>query len=426
MRTLYLECHMGAAGDMLMAALLELHPDPNGFLERLNALGIPGVAVRAEPSEKRGIRGTRIRVTVHGEEEEPGDDGHGEHHDGEHRHDGHCHGQGHGHEGKDHREGHGGHAHATLHDIEGTIDGLALPERVRDDARAVYRLIAEAEGEAHGRPADRIHFHEVGTLDAVADIVGVCMLMGELGAGRVLASPVHVGCGQVRCAHGILPVPAPATAHILRGVPIYGGSIRGELCTPTGAALLKHFAAAFGDMPVMTVEKIGYGMGKKDFDAANCVRALMGKTEEAGRDRVVELRCNLDDMTPEAIGFAQETLLERGALDVFTTPIGMKKNRPGVLLSCLCTIERRDEVAKLIFEHTTTLGLRENVCERRTLERTERTVETKYGAVRLKESAGWGVTRRKAAYEDVARIAREREIPFSDAASRVMEEIDGK
>ncbi len=281
-------------------------------------------------------------------------------------------------------------------------------------------MIAEAESSVHGRPVDQIHFHEVGSMDAVADIVGVCMLMEELGAERVLASPVHVGSGQVRCAHGVLPVPAPATAHILKGVPVYGGGIRGELCTPTGAALLKHFVAAFGAMPVMTVSAVGYGMGRKDFEAANCVRASLGVIE-GGTGEVSELCCNLDDMTPEAIGFVQELLFQEGALDVYTIPIGMKKSRPGVLLVCMCRCEMAEAMAAMLFRHTTTLGVREIVSRRYTLHRETRTVSTPYGPVAVKTSTGWGVAKSKAEYEDVARIAKEHGLSFAEVQALVEE-----
>ena len=195
-------------------------------------------------------------------------------------------------------------------DIRARIAALPVPQRVRDNILAVYGRLAAAESEAHGRPVDQIHFHEVGTMDALADITAVCLLLEGSRRSRSSSRPC-VGSGHVRCAHGILPVPAPATAILLRGVPIYGGHIAGELCTPTGAALLTQFAARFGDMPPMRVERIGYGMGRKDFPAANCVRALLGETEDSAED-VLELACNLDDMTPEAIGFALERLLEAG------------------------------------------------------------------------------------------------------------------
>lgn len=424
MKTLYLECNMGAAGDMLTAALLELHPDPQGFVERMNRLGLPGVVFAAQPAVKCGITGTQVSVTVGGEEEESHDvplhshvhetaqdEAHPGHahdhvhdHVHEHTHD-HEHEHTHGHE-HSHEHGHGHHHHAGMGDIRHILSHLDIPQPVRQDAEAVYQLIAQAESHAHGRPVEEIHFHEVGTLDAVTDVVAVCWLLHDLSPEQIVASPVHVGCGQVRCAHGILPVPAPATAYILQGVPTYGGSVQGELCTPTGAALLKHFVQRFGPSPVMRVEKTGYGMGKKDFEAANCVRAMLGQTQEESA-AIAQLACNLDDMTPEALGFAQERLWEAGALDVTTAPIGMKKNRPGVQLTCLCRLEDREKLVSVLFAHTTTLGVRESLCTRYTLARSQRTVETEHGPVRVKEARGWGVTREKPEYEDVANIARE-------------------
>lgn len=295
MKTLYLDCGMGAAGDMLAAALLELIPDSDEFLEKVNGLGIPGVRVERELSVKCGITGTHMKVLVNGAEEESCDHGHGEHeHSHEHHHGGHEHSHehhhgdhehhhedhecGHEHSHEHHHEDHG-HSHNSMSAIRHIVEGhLGLPEKVKEDIMAVYELIAQAESQVHGVPVTEIHFHEVGTMDAIADIAMVCLLMDKLSPERVVASPIHTGSGQIRCAHGILPVPAPATAYILKGVPIYGGSVKGELCTPTGAALLKHFATEFGAMPVMKTEAIGYGMGKKDFEAANCLRAFWGET----------------------------------------------------------------------------------------------------------------------------------------------------
>ena len=398
MKTLYLDCSMGAAGDMLTAALYELLDEPAkaAFLQQMNALGLPQVAVSAEPMTKCGILGTHMKVTVGGVEEDVLFHDHDHDHDHDHEHE-------HHHHEHDHEHTHH-HHHSSMNDIAQILSALPLSERVRADAAAVYQEIAEAESVAHNAPVDQIHFHEVGTLDAVADVTAVCLLMELLDVEKVLASPVHVGSGQVQCAHGILPVPAPATAYILREVPIYGGSIRGELCTPTGAALLKHFVSAFGEMPVMKVQKIGYGMGKKDFPAANCVRALLGETADTG-DQVLELSCNLDDMTPEQIGFASEQLFAASALDVYTVPVGMKKSRPGVLLSVLCAPETREAVLAALFRHTTTLGVRENTFRRYTLRRSFETVETPYGSVQVKTSEGYGVTRRKYEYDDLARIA---------------------
>ena len=386
MRTLYLDCGMGAAGDMLTAALLELLPEPESFVAELNGLGIPGVEFSAEKCQKCGISGTHMAVKVYGQEE-------GETHP---------------------------HTHGSLHDIRTIVQALPIPTMVKLDILSVYEEIAQAESHVHGVPVNQIHFHEVGTLDAVADVTAVCLLLHRLNPEQILASPVHVGSGTVKCAHGILPVPAPATAYLLRGIPMYGGEISGELCTPTGAALLKHFVTEFGKMPPMRVESIGYGMGKKDFPRANCVRALLGQTEEAG-DEIAELRCNLDDMTGEDIGFAMEALLAGGALDVFTTPIGMKKSRPGVLLTVLCRPAEQEKMAKLLFRHTTTLGVRVGLCSRFTLRRSEEVTQTPYGPVRRKISRGYGVCREKPEYDDLVKIAREQGKSLSEIREMLKE-----
>ena len=410
MKTLYLDCSMGAAGDMLTAALLELLPDPDKFVEKLNGLGIPEVQFVKETAVKCGITGTHVSVKVHGVEED--EEMHHHHHDHEHEH--------HHEHDHDHEHDHHHHHHSSLHDIEHIISHLRLPKKTEQDVLAVYGLIAEAESHAHDVPVSEIHFHEVGTMDAVADITAVCLLMEELAVQRVIVSPVHVGSGQVRCAHGILPVPAPATAHILRDVPIYGGSIKGELCTPTGAALLKHFADGFGEMPVMKTRAIGYGMGKKDFEAANCVRAMLGESEDKG-DTVSELSCNVDDMTAEEIGFAAERLLEGGALDVYTVPIGMKKSRPGTLIRVICREQDRDNMIRLMFEHTTTIGIREAVTRRYVLERSIESIMTPYGEVRRKKSSGYGVSRSKYEYDDLSRIAMEKNISL-EAVKKLLDE----
>ena len=423
MRTIYLDCGMGAAGDMLMAALLELCPEKKEeFLGKMNGLGLPGVKVEAEPAVKCGITGTHMNVTVFGEEEEI-EDVHDHGHAHTHSHEA-CesiaadglHSHVHSHDGHGHSHHH--HHHSTMAGIASIIDGLDIPAPVKEDMKAVYALIAEAESHAHGMPVDQIHFHEVGTMDAVADIAGVCLLFHELGADQIIASPVHVGSGHVHCAHGILPVPAPATAHILQGIPVYSTQVQGELCTPTGAALLKHFVKEFREMPVMTTSKIGYGMGKKDFERANCVRAFLGDTAETG-DEIAELSCNLDDMTAEAIGFAEEALFEAGALEVYTIPVGMKKSRPGILLTCMCRREDEEKMVELLFRHTTTLGVREHISRRFTLKRREETVETAYGPVRKKISQGHGVTRAKLEYEDLAAIAKKTGRPLEEIRKEI-------
>lgn len=387
MRILYLDCSMGAAGDMLMAALYELLDDKQAFLDTMRGLGLPGIEISAEPAVKCGITGTHMKVLVHGSEELDALHDHLHEHAHEHSHD------------------HEHHHHTDLHEIEHLLSHLDLPQTVRDDALGVYHRIAEAESKVHGRPVDQIHFHEVGTLDALADVVGVCLLMHLLAPDRVYASSVHVGCGQVKCAHGILPVPAPATALLLAGVPIYGGAIQGELCTPTGAALLTHFVTKFGELPAMRLLKSGYGMGTKDFPAANCVRAMLGEMD-APTEEILELSCNLDDCTGEAIGFAMERLLDAGALDVYWTSVGMKKNRPGISLTCMCRPLDREKMVELLFRHTTTLGVRESAFRRYTLSRESKTIQTPDGDIRVKVSTGYGVAREKPEFEDLAKIAR--------------------
>lgn len=393
MKTLYFDCAMGAAGDMLMGALSELHPDRDGFLTRLNCALAGRAVVSAAPDSKCGISGTHISVSINGHEEGEEPDGHCD--AGHHHH------------------------HTSISEIFAFLDHAEADSAVIADAKAVYTLLADAESRVHGRPIENIHFHEIGSLDALADILGVSMLIHELAPVKIVCSPINVGSGTVKCAHGILPVPAPATELILRGVPVYGGSIRGELCTPTGAALLKHFSTGFGEIPLMSVSAAGYGTGTKNFDAANVVRAMIGESRsDAGE--ILELKCNLDDMTAEEVGYAQEMLFSAGALDVYTAPIGMKKNRPAVLLTCMCRREQRDEMLRCIFANTSTLGVREYVCSRYTLSRREESVETEYGAVHIKSASGWGVSRSKPEYEDVARIARETGRSFHEVASWIM------
>jgi len=426
MKTLYLECNMGAAGDMLTAALLELIGDKQAFIDQMNGLGLPGVHVASEPSVKCGITGTHMRVTVDGVEEESADADHPHehHHDHDHGHD-HDHPHEHDHEHEHehahdhpHDHDHAHHHHSSVKDINELIDSLPVSGRVKADAKAVYALIADAESKVHGRPVTEIHFHEVGTMDAVADVIGVCLLMETLSPDQVLASPVATGSGHVHCAHGILPVPAPATALILQGIPSLAGHVKGELCTPTGAALLKHFASGFGERPVMTVEAVGYGMGKKDFEQANCVRVFLGESE-ARREPVVRLDCNLDDMTGEEIGFAMEQLFAAGAFDVYTTTIGMKKSRPGILLSVICSPDNADKLAGLVMKHTTTLGVRRQDLKRYILKREIRTVRTEYGEVRIKVASGMGVEKAKAEYEDLAALARQHGVPLKTVREAV-------
>lgn len=415
MKTLFLECNMGAAGDMLLASLSELLPAPDQFMDDLKTLGLPGVAISRTYASSAGIRGARVQVLVNGEEERskdvPPTGVSVEQKD-------HCHHHDDGRIGEDGAENTSHshsrhHRHTSMAKIRQLIAGLPVSGKVQDDVLAVYRLIADAESQAHGCPVEEIHFHEVGTMDALTDITGVSLLMEKIGAEKIYCSPINVGSGAVRCAHGILPVPTPATAAILKGVPCYGSTFPGELCTPTGAALLKHFVSGFGPMPQMSTEKIGVGIGAKEFPAANILRTFLGNTA-AEMASVEELSCNLDDCTGEEIGFAFELLLEHGALDVFLTPIQMKKSRPGTLVTVISKPEDAEKLTALLLRHTTTLGVRRKICSRTRIHRFVETRETPFGPVRVKIGENDDLRKSKIEYEDAAAIALAQGIPLRD------------
>ncbi len=448
MRTLYLECNMGVSGDMLMGALYELLSDSEKdiFLKTMNSLFPEDIMLQTSSSEKCGIWGTKMNVVILGQEESSQDAQK------------HCHVQQDTTEyTHEHTEHH--HIHTSYPQMLAQIDCLPVSAAVKEDAKAVYTLIGNAESIAHHTDISQIHFHEVGTLDAVMDVVGCCLLLEILDPEQILASPIHVGSGNVCCAHGILPVPAPATAEILKDVPIYGGTIEGELCTPTGAALLKHFVSQFTTMPPMSVERTGYGMGTKDFANANCLRAFWGclsilpvpssrqlpdspgfaglqdnheqethpdyYTEKFhSLDQILELSCNLDDMTPEAVSYAANLLREAGALDVFTTPIYMKKDRPGILLTVLCNVSEESRFSRLILTHTATRGIRVQPCYRRTLDAQFRKISTVYGDITIKISTGYGIHKFKPEYEDVAKAAKQCKVPFQNVYMAAVEAFE--
>lgn len=462
MKTLYIECKMGAAGDMLTAGLYELLSEhqKQEFLEQMNSMFGQDIRMLADTKTAGGITGTHMHVHVLGQEEsafghehthdahphgelahlhsEHGQHTHEHHehghsHDHEHPHEGHKHThETHPHEDHDHTHTHNhSHSHHSYRAILERIQELPLSADVRGHASAVYRLIGEAEAKVHQTELDQIHFHEVGSLDALADVVACCLLFSMLAPERIVCSPIHVGSGTVRCAHGILPVPAPATAELLKGIPCYTGQIDSELCTPTGAAILKHFADCFGPMPAMNISQIGVGHGTKEFAVLNAMRTFLGESADHTdidtdhADQIADISCNLDDMTGEALGYCMELLLDAGALDVFYIPIQMKKNRPGILLHCLCAPERLDTFCRLILRHTTTRGVRYQYFDRKKLTSRVETVETPVGAVRRKVSEGDRIAKAKYEFEDLKRIAAEQGLSLYELIEMIADKPDG-
>ncbi|MDO4661920.1 MAG: nickel pincer cofactor biosynthesis protein LarC [Tissierellia bacterium] len=405
MRTLYLECKMGVAGDMLTASLLELFDNKEEIVDMLNGIGIERVKYEPIKINKSGIVGSYMKVSIDGKEEM--DVLHHNHHEHHHEHD-HEHMYEHTHH----------HIHRSLQDITDIINSLNLDPKVKNDAIEVYKLIAKAESISHDTDISEIHFHEVGTIDAVADVVAVSFLINKLNPDRIVSSSLNLGSGFVECAHGILPVPAPATLYLIKDIPSYSSDIESELTTPTGAALIKYFADDFSNMPLMKISKIGYGMGKKDFDRLNAVRAIIGEKEDKSED-IYDLSFNVDDMTGEEIGFMSKKLFEIGALDVFTTSIGMKKSRPGIMVNVLTKKDNKDAIVRAIFKYTTTIGIRENSMNRYFLKRDIEEINTEFGKIRLKKSSGFGMKRQKYEYEDLARIAEENNLSIMEIKERL-------
>lgn len=403
MKTLYIQCNMGCAGDMLMSALSELLPNKDEFFQKLNKIGLKDVVYESKAVERCGITGTLTDVKINGEIEESTDNDHN-------------------HEHSHHHHDHHHHEHSDMKSITEIINGLNIPEKVKNDAIEVYNIIADAESKVHNKPVDLIHFHEVGNKDAIADIVGVSYIMYELDVDNICCSNINVGSGTVKCAHGILPVPALATAFIMKGMPVYSNDVVGELCTPTGAALLKYFVNEYKPMPTIEIEKIGYGMGHKEFETANCVRAILGNTQEEKTDTITKLECNIDDMTGEEISFAEEMLFSAGARDVFTVPIYMKKNRLAVILTCLCVEKDKNKIIETIFKHTSTIGIRETVMNRYVLNRKIEEKHTKLGTIQVKKSFGYGCEKEKIEYSTLSELATKNDMSISQVKKLISED----
>ncbi|MBQ5995206.1 MAG: nickel pincer cofactor biosynthesis protein LarC [Clostridia bacterium] len=377
---IYFECNMGAAGDMLASALVDLSEDRQGTVDELNSLGLPDTKILLSDGEQCGIYGTHLEILIGGEKETP-DSHHGHHH---------------------HRHG------RSLADINEIIACLNISEEIKQDVRNIYGIVAEAEAKAHRKEVTQVHFHELGMLDAVADITVTAYLLRKLKAEKIICSPINVGNGTVKCEHGIIPVPAPATANILTGVPYYKSDIQTELCTPTGAALLKYFSDSFERDPKLEiVKKIGIGTGTKKLERANIIRVFCYEEEST----VTELSCNIDDITGEEAAYASEKMLDEGALDCFITPIFMKKGRPAYMFTVLCKPSEEEKFAALIFKHTTTIGIRKYTPSRYTLKREF----NEEGGVTVKRSEGFGTERKKAEFDEIKALADERDISVFEA-----------
>lgn len=409
MKTLYLDTFSGISGDMFLGALLDLGLDFTALQQELAKLGVPGYHLHAERKTKASIAGVAFNVHLE----------HSHSHRHGHRHD-HAHVHSHSHEPA--------HSHddsRNFAQIQEIIRTSALSDWVKEKSIAVFRRVAVAEGKIHGRPPEQVHFHEVGALDSIVDIVGACIALELLGRPRVLASAVVEGNGWVKCAHGLLPVPAPATLEILsaRSIPLTQCDEPHELVTPTGAALLAEFAESFGPLRDLAVAKIGYGLGTRDHRSRpNVLRACLCEPVAAApsvhdweTDTIAVLETNLDDVSSEVLGHFVETALAAGALDVFHTPIQMKKNRPGVLLTVLCAVPDADQFSRLLLRETSAFGVRRTTAERRKLQREFVKVATLYGEVTVKLGKLDGqVIQAAPEYESCRQLAEQAGVPLKE------------
>ena len=387
----YFDCFSGASGDMILAALVDAGADVANLRRQLEALSVGGCSILAEKITKQGFAATRITVPGH-----PGEDA----------------------------------PHRSPGTVRRIIKDAELSDWVKRQAVAVFQRLAKAEATVHACPVEQVHFHEVGAVDAIADIVGAMIALEDLGVDRVLCSPIPTGSGTVTCAHGVLPVPAPATADLLRGVPLAECDEAGELTTPTAAAVLTTLAESFGPLPAMTVERSGYGAGRREgVQRPNLLRVILGKpVTEMQTDEITVLETNLDDVSPEVVGYCLERLLEAGALDAYAVPIYMKSSRPATLLTVLAEPQRVPDLEAILFAETTTLGVRRQTARRSKLSRRTERVETPFGLIGVKVGRrGQGVLTAAPEYRDCREAARRHHVALRvvmEAALRVWHERD--
>jgi len=402
----HLDCSSGIAGDMFLGACLDLGMPLDVLHETVARLRLPNVSVESRKASRGGFVGTRFRVLVDGKPlEGPDPEEHQHHH---HHHDHHHHDHGH-----DHHHHHHGHSR-DLAAIRELILASDLAGPVKERAIRLFQRLGEAEAKAHGMPVDRVHFHEVGAIDSIVDLVGAAAAVEHLSPGRITCGQVNVGGGRVRTQHGELPVPAPATAELLRGIPVFGGP-GGELTTPTGAVLLAELVNEYVDFPSLILEGTGYGLGKKDLpDRPNAVRLQRGRGRET-RAEIMIVECEVDNLPGEGFGFLMERLLESGALDVYFTPVQMKKNRPGTLITMLCRRHQLEGLAAVLLMESGSLGCRYSSAARFEAEREITEVETAFGKVRVKRARLDGRPLAAAPeFEDCRRLALESGVPWRD------------
>lgn len=416
-KILYFDCFAGISGDMVVGALLDLGVDADRLRRQLEGLKLDGYQIEIKRNHKMGLWGTDFRVLLESAREHEHTYEHNDHQEHAHTHE-----QAHTHEHKPQPVHVHAHEHRKLQDITKLLAESHLPEKVKKRSLDIFHLIAAAEGRIHGISPDEVHFHEVGAIDSIVDVVSACICIHELGIDKVYASPLHLGEGFVHCAHGLIPVPAPAVLETLKGVAVYTTGLRSELVTPTGAAIIKNLAQSFGPIPEMRVEKIGYGLADRDLEIPNMLRVIQAQMESSS-EKVWMLECNMDDMNSQYYSHLFPLFMERGALDVYLTPVIMKKNRPGICLSVLCEESRMDAMEEIIWRETTTLGIRRKAAERRVLEREFVAVETCWGPVSFKLAYHQGRLLKYAPeYEDIHRIACEHKVPLPEVHRQVMQE----
>lgn len=398
MKILYFDCFSGISGDMNLGAMIDLGIEREYLIAELNKLSLTGYHIEISKEVKQGISGTKVSV-------------HLEHTVAAHSH-----------SGKSH---HHHHENRNLEDIRKIILKSGLNERVKNISLKIFGKIAEAEAKIHNKPVSEIHFHEVGAVDSIIDIVGAAVCIDFLKPDKIMSSTIELGGGFVTCAHGTFPVPAPATVEILKGLPVKSGAVMNETTTPTGAAILATLVDEFSDNTSFIIQKTGYGLGHKDFEIPNLLRIYIGETEIAGRstsNTSTIIECNIDDMNPELYDYIFESLFKAGANDVFITPIIMKKSRPAVILSVLCSPVNESEIEKILFEETSTLGIRKYNVIKAMLDRKIDTIHTPLGNVSIKSAFFNGrLLKSKPEYEDCLKIAREKQMPLSEVYSIVNE-----